>query len=79
MTNDTLDYYSRHFKDRAVGILKEYEAKGVKAGYLVLTAAQRPLTAASPDSPWEGSQMDELSQFRDLAYHVDSKDNVITF
>lgn len=39
---DTLDYYFAHYRDRMIGIIKEYEAKGVKVGYLESGARQRP-------------------------------------
>lgn len=71
------DYYARHFRDRFVGIAKEYESKGVKTGFLANDFAQRP-----PYIPQFGSVMDgldEISRFRDLAYHVDARDHLITF
>lgn len=76
---ETQDYYMRHFKDRMVGIIREFDAKGVRTGYLGNSLAQRPPTVAQPGSMWELSQGDDLSQFRNLAYHVDAKDNLITF
>jgi hypothetical protein len=76
---ETVDYYLRHFKDRVVGIIKEYDAKGVKTSFLESSAAQRPLGIALPGSGWAGTQMDELGQFRELAYHVDARDHLIVF
>jgi hypothetical protein len=76
---ETMNYYSKHFKDRLVGILKEYNARGVKTGYLESDANQRLPAIAPPGSITEGSCYDDLSQFRDLAYHVDAKGNLITF
>jgi hypothetical protein len=74
---ETEEYYLKHFKDRMVGIIKEYDAKGVRTGYLEPGLVQRPPGVVLPGSAWEGSQMDELAQFRELAYHVDAKDRLI--
>src|SRR5205814_801208 len=68
---ETLNYYLSHYKDRAIGIIKEYEAKGVKTGYLESAASQRPLVFVMPGGAGGGTYMDELYQFRELAYHVD--------
>jgi hypothetical protein len=74
---ETEDYYQKHFKDRMVGIVKEYNAHGVKTGYLESDLTQRPPSVAVPGSAWEGSLMDGLSQFPELAYHVDKRDRLI--
>jgi hypothetical protein len=71
------DYYAKHFRDRFVGIVKEYENRGVRTGFLANDFAQRV-----PYIPQLGSVMDgldEISRFRDLAYHVDARDHLITF
>jgi hypothetical protein len=71
------DYYAKHFRDRFVGIVKEYEYRGVRTGYLANEFAQRV-----PYIPQLGSVMDgldDISRFRDLAYHVDARDHLITF
>ncbi|SRR5713101_308723 len=71
------DYYAKHFRNRFVGIVKEYENRGVRTGYLANDFAQRV-----PYIPQTGSVMDgldEISRFRDLAYHVDARDHLITF
>jgi hypothetical protein len=71
------DYYAKHFRDRFVGIVKEYENRGVRTGYLANDFAQRV-----PYIPQLGSVMDgldEISRFRDLAYHVDARDHLIAF
>jgi hypothetical protein len=75
----THSYYSKHFRDQIVGIIREYNAKGVKTAWLENTATQGNLSIAQEGSPWEGSRQDDLSQFRDLAYHVDARDRLITF
>ena len=74
---ETLDKYMKLYKDRMVGIVREYHAKGVPTGYLESSAAQRPPNWAMPGSGWEGSPQDEIWQLRDLAYHVDAKGNAI--
>lgn len=76
---DTADYYLRHFKDRMVGIIREYNLKGVKTGYLESSLTQRAPAFTLPGSGWEGSAVDELSHFRELAYHVDAQDHLIVF
>jgi hypothetical protein len=60
-----------------IGIVREYNAKGVRTRYLENDFKQRVPGAAFIGSDWENSPMDELSQFRDLAYHVDASDNAI--
>ncbi len=71
------EYYFKNFKDRFIGILIEYDSHGVKTGYLKSDFAQRVPYLPSPGSIMEG--MDELSLFRDLAYHVDARDHLIVF
>jgi hypothetical protein len=75
----TLAYYLKHFRDQMVGIIREYNAKGVKTAWLESTATQGVLTIAPEGSPWEGSRQDDVSEFRDLGYHVDAGDKLITF
>jgi hypothetical protein len=76
---ETEDYYSKNFRDRMVGIVKEYESKGVSTHYLENDFKQRVPGVMAIGSGWEGSPMDELSQFRDLAYRVDARDHLIVF
>jgi hypothetical protein len=38
---ETQDYYLKHFKDRMVGIIKEYESKGVPTRFLENDFKQR--------------------------------------
>lgn len=71
------NYYAKHFRDRFVGIVKEYDSKGVRTGWLVNDFAQRMPAIPPAGSVMDG--MDEISQFRDLAYHVDARDHLITF
>jgi len=76
---ETEDYYLKHFKDRMVGIVKEYESKGVPTHYLENDFRQRVPGVMAVGSVWEGSSMDDLSQFRNLAYRVDARDHLIVF
>jgi len=68
------EYYSKHFKDRFVGIVKEYNAKGVGTGYLE-SDFQRVPYIPQIGSVMEG--LDTISRFLDLAYHVDARDHLI--
>lgn len=68
-------YYADHFSARFVGIVKEYESKGAKVGFLANDFAQRRPQIPPTGSTWEG--MDEISRFRELAYHVDARDHLI--
>jgi hypothetical protein len=74
---ETEDYYMKHFKDRMVGIIKEYESIGVPTRYLENDFKQRIPGIAEAGSVWEG--MDDLSRFRELAYRVDAKNHLIVF
>lgn len=74
---ETWDYYSEHYRDRMIGIIREYQAKGVKTGWLENDANQRPPVIAMPGSVMAGTIQDDLYQFRELAYHVDGEGNLI--
>jgi hypothetical protein len=76
---ETETFYKERYRDRLVGIVKEYEAKGVPANWLANDFQQRPPAIAFFGSGYEGSPMDELYQFKQLAYHVDAYDHLITF
>jgi len=76
---ETEDYYMKHFRDRMVGIIKEYEMVGVHTRYLENDFRQRIPYIQPIGSDWEGSQLDQLTQFRDLAYHVDGHGHLIVF
>jgi hypothetical protein len=71
------DYYFMHFRDRFVGIIREYNSKGVRTGNFEIDFDKRVPSVAEQGSFFEG--FDDLSRFRDLAYHVDAKDHLITF
>ena len=62
-----------------IGIVREYNAKGIRTGFLENSLSQRPPMVVLPGSVFEASPNDELFQFRELAYHVDANDNLITF
>jgi len=74
---ETQDYYMKHFRDRLVGIIKEYDSKGVPTRFLENDFKQRIPGIPEAGSVWEG--MDELSRFRELAYRVDARDHLIVF
>lgn len=72
---ETMELYVKRYRDRLIGIIREYDSKGVNTNWLESSAKQRPLQIAGEG--WEGSPMDELTAFRNLAYHVDASDNLI--
>jgi len=74
---ETSDYYFAHYRDRMIGIIKEYDAKGVKTGYLESDARQFPPYIVMPGSAAEGVCMDTLCRFREVAYHIDGGDSLI--
>jgi hypothetical protein len=76
---ETQFQYMRDYKNRVVGIVKEYESKGIPTGFLESAANQRPLGWGIIGSQWEGSPNDELAELRNLAYRVDPHDNAIHF
>lgn len=74
---ETEDYYDKHFKERMVGIIHEYNSKGVRTGYLEPDVSHRMPVIYLPGSVGEDSYADDLYQFRELVYHVDAQDNLI--
>lgn len=74
---ETSDKYMRQYSDQLVGIIKEYEAKGVPTMWLENAAKQRVLYTGNFQGPWMPNPNDELYQFRSLAYRVDGRDNRI--
>ncbi len=75
---ETENQYKERYRNRLVGIVKEFEAKGVPVHWLANDFQQRPPSIAFFGSEMAGSPMDELYQFRELAYHVDARDHLIT-
>ncbi len=67
----------KHFRDRMVGIIKEYETRGVSVHYLENDFKQRVPYPPEAGSVWDG--MDDLSRFRELAYRVHARDHLIVF
>jgi hypothetical protein len=74
----TTDQYMRRYKDLMVGIVKEYAAKGVSTGFLEQSFTQRVPVWGIPGSVWEDSPQNELGQFKELAFHVNAKDQMIS-
>lgn len=74
---ETMDQYNRLYRDRFVGIIREYHAKGVPVGWLENSVAGGSIGWIPPGSSWEDSPQDNLGQFRNLAYRVDGQDNLI--
>jgi len=73
----TLETYRKRFRDRLVGIVREYHAKGIPVGFLENSARQQIPGWQVVGAEWEGWPMDELTLFRNLAYRVDEHDNAI--
>lgn len=71
------DYYFRHFSDHFVGIIREYNSKGVRSGNFEIDFDNRVPSVAEQGSFFES--FDDLSRFRDLTYHVDAEDHLTTF
>jgi hypothetical protein len=70
--------YARECKDRVLGIIREYKVKGVPTGFLEAGAENHSFGASL--FPSIGSPVcfqDELCQFRELAYHVDARHQMI--
>lgn len=70
--------YSREYKNRVLGIIREFKVKGVPTGFLE-AGAENHSFGASPFNAI-GSPIcyqDELCQFRELAYHVNARDQMI--
>jgi hypothetical protein len=74
---ETQNYFLAHFQERMVGILKEYDAKGVRTGYLIPSAGRGSLNISPVGFPYADDCSDDLVRFRELAYHVDAQDNLI--
>jgi hypothetical protein len=75
----TVAYKSREFSERVLGLVKEYQTKGVSVGSLERSAEQQERLIGA--MPYGGSSLDaceqymnELCQLRELAFHVDAYD-----
>jgi hypothetical protein len=77
---ETEDLFFKLYSDRFVQIVREYSAKGIPTGFLEISARQRSLQVIERGAQYEGvPQVDDLGQFRDLAYRVDADGNPINF
>jgi hypothetical protein len=70
--------YDAEYRDRVVGIIREYKSKGVPTGWLEQAAENRPLggfpfTQVGSAACWQ----DEMCVFRELSFHVDANDQLI--
>jgi hypothetical protein len=75
-------YANAGFRERVLGIVRQYRAKGLDIGFLEQAAEQpeRLVGAYSfggIDLNGCSRYMTELCQLRELAYHVDAKDDMI--
>lgn len=81
--DETVRYINDNFKDKWIRIVKEYGAKGVKTATLENDMeqnhpAQNTFLPFWP-APNDGNYGSAQSKFRELAYHVDSRGNVVDF
>jgi len=74
---ETQDQYNRLYRDRFIGIIREYQAKGVPVGWLENSARNGNIGWVAPGSSWEGTSLDQLTEFRDLAYRLNAQDSLI--
>jgi len=74
---ETADQYNRLYRDRFVGIIREYQHKGVPVSWLEASAQNGNLMWILPGGSWEGSLSDQLTAFRNFAYRVDAGDQLI--
>jgi len=75
---ETETIYEDRYRDRLVGIVKEYESKGVTVRWLANDFQQHAPYLVFVGSAAEGSPNDEIYQLKELAYHVDAHDHLIT-
>lgn len=73
----TTDTYMRKYKDRMVGIIREYAGKNVPTGFLEQSFSRGVPVWAPPGTVWEDTPQNELGQFKELAFHVTAKDQLI--
>ena len=76
---ETWNHYRDTFMAPMVAIVKEYKAKGVDAGYLENGLTQHLPWVGMPNMPSVADVecMQDICKFKELAYHVDAKDNRI--
>jgi hypothetical protein len=76
------EYLNANYRDRLVGIVREYKNKGVETGTMEQAFEQQErLVGSMPFGGWQldncSQYMNELCQLRELAYHVDAHDQAI--
>jgi hypothetical protein len=70
--------YATEYKDRIIGIIREYKTKGIPTGYLEQAAENHTFGAwAFSVSGSPICSQDEVCELRELAYHVDANDQMI--
>jgi len=72
-------YLEAEYRQRIVGIVREYQNKGVDTGYMERAFDQPDrLAGAAPFGGWQldacMAYMNELCQLRELSFHVNEKD-----
>jgi hypothetical protein len=75
-------YLEAEYRQRIVGIVREYQTKGVDTGYMERGFDQpERLVGAAPFGGWQldncMAYMNELCQLRELSFHVNEKDERI--
>lgn len=75
-------YLNANYRERLVGIVREYKNKGVQTGFMEQAFDQpERLVGAAPYGGWQldncAQYMNELCQLRELAFHVNAQDQRI--
>ena len=75
-------YLNANYRERLVGIVREYKNKGVQTGFMEQAFDQpERLVGAAPYGGWQldncTQYMNELCQLRELAFHVNAQDQRI--
>ena len=75
-------YLEADYRERLLGIVREYKGKGVETGRMEQAFDQpERLVGAAPFGGWQLDScmqyMNELCQIRELAFHVDANDRPI--
>lgn len=73
----TTDIYMHKYKDRMVNIIREYHVRSVPVGFLEQSFSQQVPIWVQPGSVWEDNPQNALGQFKELAFHVDARDQMI--
>jgi len=79
----TQAYVAAAFKERGLGIIREYKSKGINIGFLERAGERTPdeggMWGAYREQECSPSSQSDLCQFRSLAYRVDAQDNLVVF